>query len=241
MRAGAVVLLVSICIMWGCEESDLTRPQSFIHSPTEGDTLFSDSIPWLFLFTDDIELAQYRLELNGRYDVNGAVKDSMEQRVFVGDASGTEVLMESFAELPRFMYEGWYRVLANCVDNGGNQSLTDTVSVYLRNREDSQWPEAGLSTVTWGDTIQEGRDITYNIDVTDDLRIWKVRLDIVRAGRTDTIHRYSIDSTYISGTDFEHGGIQYFNADWEPGVYQLRLKVWDCCHLSQRTDSVYVK
>jgi|GEM_PF-7129070 len=241
MRAAGVTFLLFLFILGGCEERDINRPQAFIESPTEGDTLFTDSILWAVIFTDDEALIQYRLELNGRYDANGAVKDSMERIIEVGDLSSTEARVTAFNLMPQFIYEGWYRLLASCVDDGGNQADQDTVTVYLRNRADVSWPSTGLSTLPWTDTVQEGRELSYNIDVIDDLRLYNIRMDIVKANTTDTIHAFKVDSTEISGATFNQGVNAGYQADWEDGVYFLNLKVWDCCHLSQRIDSVYVK
>jgi hypothetical protein len=241
MRAGGVTFLLFLFILGGCEDRDITRPQAFIQVPIEGDTLYADSIPWSVLFTDEDGLSQYRLELNGQLDVNGAVKDSMERIIAVGEVGGTVAWVTELNPMPPFVFEGWYRLMAACVDGGGNQSFQDTVTVYLRNRADVGWPTAGLATVPWNDTVKEGRELTYTIDATDDVRLWNIRLDAVRAGTTDTVHTFTLDSTGIAGSIFNQWINAGYQADWVDGVYFLNLKVWDCCHLSQRTDSVYVK
>ena len=223
-----MVLLAGLSAAWGCKRPDREIPVVSVISPADSLTFISGQVlPFSALFTDNQNLAQYKIDIHNNFD--GHAQDKYLAKVWsefiIRDAAGTEHTENLNIPVPDSTASGWYHLLVSAVDRSGNQAKTVSRSFFVINMADSSAPSLDVTSPAAGSTFGLGDIIDLQAQATDNERVYIIRTRITRPDLATPVFLKS--DTF--GTDQVNYNrlIPTTGSVWTPGSYELSVTVFD--------------
>lgn len=238
LSAVALVLRLTSC----SDGFDLERPVCELLSPLNGQTVTTaDGIPLTVRFTDNGNLLQYKIRIEGIDSLNGIAKDTVLRLIIIKGLSGGEVLLDEMFPLPASTFNGHYRLIVSCIDDDGNESYPDTASIRVTNSLDSIAPlfvVGGLPT----DTLRLGQGFTLAGSVTDETSLNYVTIRIANVTGSYTVLSFQFPNIIDNTVDLNgFGGYLMVDSTWTDGRYSVHIEAWDNYHGVSNTSYFQVK
>lgn len=228
-RNSVILALSALLLVSACDDGfDTERPLAVIQSPVSGQTVnTAEGIPLQVLFTDNGNLLQYKMRLEGIDSLNGIAKDTMLRMVYIGGLSGSSLLFDEHIPLPDSTFNGHYRIIVTCIDDDGNESYPDTASVRIANVLDSIPPVIILGGLP-EDTLRFGQGFTLSGIVSDETSLNRFTF---RMANTDgSFTRFEHQATAFGDNSQVLDGFGgWFQVDsaWTEGTYSVYITAWD--------------
>jgi len=226
------LLLLVVALFWtACSDGfDLERPTTELISPVNGQTVNTgQGIQLLVKFTDNGNLLQYKMRLEGIDSLNRITKDTTYRLVFIEGISGSEYMLEHNITLPYSTFNGYYRIIVSCIDDDGNESYPDTASVRIVNVLDSIPPVFDIQGIPGpGDTLKLGMGIALSGRISDETSLNLVTVKIANTNGSFTRHDFKFPS--ITDNNVDLTGIGWWfpvDTNWTPGTYSAYFTAWD--------------
>lgn len=225
----AVVFLIMSAV--SCDDGfDTERPFATIVSPVAWQTFSTaDGIPMRGLLTDNGNLIQYRVLIEGIDSLNGIAKDTMLRRVIINGISGSVFDIDIKIPLPDSTFNGFYRFVLSCIDDDGNESFPDTVPVRMVNVLDSIPPRFQIEGIpAIEDTLRIGMGFVLGGFISDEtsLNFASVRIASMEGGFV--LHQFEFGNILDNMVDFSSIGWWFpVDTNWAEGRYRAYFTAWD--------------
>jgi len=225
-------LLLMLVMLWtACSDGfDLERPTAELISPTNGMTVTTgQGLQLVAKFTDNGNLLQYKIRLEGIDSLNRVAKDTTLRLVFIEGISGSEFLLNQNISLPDSTFGGFYRIILTCIDDDGNESYPDTASVRIVNSLDSVPPVfliEGIPGPT--DTLRVGMGFVLGGNVIDETSLNLVYVKIGNVNGSFTVLNFNFLFIPDNNLDLTAIGLWFpVDTTWTAGTYSAYFSAWD--------------
>ena len=206
LRNGIGLLLgMTLVILPACKKADTTAPSTTVSAPGDLSHYQSgEKIPVRASFTDNQSLLQYSILVTSIDHTD--IMDSLDLMPFFGfgktwglDGSGDGIADQTVA-VPVAVASGNYEVTVWCVDEQGNESPRVKVKIYIQNSGDENDPTLTVNSLDESqvNNVSFGQAITLDADVTDDLKLGALYINLVREATGDVEQNYPIELTGTS-------------------------------------------
>ncbi len=225
-RLFSALLLISVA---SCSDGfDLERPVTEILSPVNGQTVSTESgVPLSVRFTDNGNLLQYKIRIEGIDSLNDIARDTVLRLVVIDGISGSEQLLNRSVALPANTFNGYYRIILSSIDDDGNESYPDTASVRIVNSLDSVAPIIDVGGFPL-DTLRTGQGFTLAGSVTDETSLNYVTLRIGNVTGSFTKINFQFPNIIDNTVDLNgFGGYLMVDSTWTDGTYSIEVNAWD--------------
>jgi len=234
MKRSSLYLLVMFMLtlsMVSCDDGfDMQRPTVAIQSPVAWQTVnTADGIPLKALFTDNGNLLQYRMVLEGIDSLNGIARDTTLRRVIINGISGSVFELDERILLPDSIFNGYYRIILSCIDDDGNESYPDSVPVRVVNVLDSVPPAFSIEGIPAAqDTLRLGMGFVLGGTITDETSLNFASVRIASVDGPFVLHDFKFANIINNTVDFSSIG-WWFPVDttWAEGRYRAYFTAWD--------------
>lgn len=209
---------------------DMERPTAKLISPANGQTVSTaHGIQLSVLFTDNGNLLQYKMRLEGIDSLNRITKDTTYSLVFIEGISGSEFNLSQTIPLPNSTFNGFYRIIVSCIDDDGNESLPDTSSVRIVNSLDSIPPVFGIEGIpSPSDTLKIGMGFVLGGIISDETSLNLVTVKIANTNGSFTRHEFQFPSIIDNNVDLTGIGWWFpVDSNWTAGTYSAYFTAWD--------------
>lgn len=221
-----------LVMLWmACSDGfDVERPTAELISPANGMTVTTgEGLQLVARFTDNGNLLQYKIRLEGIDSLNRITKDTTLRLVFIEGVSGSDFLLNQNISLPDSTFGGFYRIILTCIDDDGNESYPDTASVRIVNSLDSIPPLFVIEGIPGpSDTLRVGMGIALGGSISDETSLNFASVKIANTNGSFTRHSFEFPSVTDNNVDLTEIG-WWFPVDttWTPGTYSAYFTAWD--------------
>ncbi|MCF8257839.1 MAG: DUF4625 domain-containing protein [Flavobacteriales bacterium] len=231
MRYGPFLLLTALLLLFlaACSDGfDLERPVTELLSPVNGQNVTTaEGIPLNVRFTDNGNLLQYKIRVEGIDSLNSIAKDTTLRLVFIEGITGSEFLLNQIIPLPDSTFNGHYRVILTCIDDDGNESYPDTASIRITNSLDSIPPVFDVGGLP-ADTLRLGQGFTLAGSVTDETSLNYVTIRIGNVNGSFVKLNFQFPNIIDNTVDLNgFGGYLMVDSTWTNGTYSMHINAWD--------------
>jgi len=225
-------LLLVVALFWSaCSDGfDMERPTTELISPASGQTVNTgQGIQLLVKFTDNGNLLQYKMRLEGIDSLNGIARVKTYRLVFIEGISGSEFLLEQNIPLPNSTFNGYYRIILSCIDDDGNESYPDTAVVRIVNILDSVPPVFEIEGIPGPhDTLKIGMGIALGGRISDETSLDSASVKIANTNGSFKLHYFNFLSITDNAVDLTGIGWWFpVDSTWTPGTYSAYFTAWD--------------
>jgi len=225
----AVVFLIVSAV--SCDDGfDTERPVATISSPVAWQTVnTADGIPMRGLLTDNGNLLQYKVRIEGIDSLNGIARDTMLRRVIIQGISGSVFDLDENIPLPDSTFNGYYRIILSCIDDDGNESYPDSVPVRVVNVRDSIPPTFQIEGIpAVGDTLRLGMGFVLGGQIRDETSLNFASVRIARTEGGFELHKFDFGNIIDNVVDLSGIGWWFpVDTSWAEGRYRAYFTAWD--------------
>lgn len=215
-----------------CDDGfDTERPTVTIQSPVAWQTVNTvEGIPLRARFTDNRNLLQYRMVLEGIDSLNGIARDTMLRRAVINGISGSSFDLDESILLPDSIFNGYYRIILSCIDDDGNESYPDSVPVRVVNVLDSVPPAFSINGIPAPqDTLRIGMGFVLGGVISDETSLNFASVRIASVDGPFVLHEFTFANNIIDNT-IDFSGIGWWfpvDTTWAQGRYRAYFTAWD--------------
>lgn len=156
-KAYIAIVIILLSVFASCRKDlhDDEKPVAEIINPTGG--TYTTTIPFQLSFTDNKNLAQYRLALTytGTYDSNDSAVVHPFNLVWVDAISNSVDSKLLNITIPDTALSGPYRAILTCVDETGLESARDTALFTIKNTIDTISPGVTVTSPLSGSSYTD--------------------------------------------------------------------------------------
>lgn len=182
-----MMLFAGIIAITSCkkEENDDEAPVISVSTPSNNFSVNTGSeIHFEAVFTDNAELAQYKIEIHNAFDGHEHTHKTQEadpwETVIIEDITGKSHNATQHIDVPADVAAGPYHMIVTCIDASGNEAEFVEVEFTIVNITDTESPVLSISSPTDDQQFNIGDDIVIMGTVTDNIEVEAVEIIMER-------------------------------------------------------------
>jgi len=217
----------------GIPDTICGAPEPVVFHVRSGDTL------WLeLLFSDDIALSQYKIDIHSNFDCHGHKLNTEDWTVVeIGDLSGREQVLRRWFKVPTYVTAGEYHFQVQATDKAGNDDpLSNVYAIRVMNETDEEIPVLRVDSPDPAGgrlNLRKGQAYTFTGMVRDNYSLWRGgngRLELFyRSAVTGNTFRWGnpLLFTEADGVERQFSVTLLVPSTLSNGEYQVSLWAYD--------------